>query len=63
MTAIGLCTIAIGVTGIIKGQNQLVMILSMVFGTIIGTLIDIDKRLENLGDKLSKKTKIKMSLL
>jgi len=57
MTAIGLCTIAIGVTGIIKGQNQLVMILSMVFGTIIGTLIDIDKRLENLGDKLSKKTK------
>ncbi len=57
MTAIGLCTIAIGVTGIMKGQNQLVMILSMVFGTIIGTLIDIDKRLENLGDRLSKKTK------
>ena len=43
MTAIGLCTIAIGVTGIMKGQNQLVMILSMVFGTIVGTLIDIDK--------------------
>lgn len=57
MTAIGLCTIAIGVTGIMKGQNQLVMILSMVFGTIVGTLIDIDKRLENLGDKLAKKSK------
>lgn len=57
MTAIGLCTIAIGVNGIMKGQNQLVMILSLVFGTIVGTLIDIDKRLENLGDKLSKKTK------
>ncbi len=57
MTAIGLSTIAIGVTGIMKGQNQLVMILSLVFGTIVGTLIDIDKRLENLGDKLSKKTK------
>lgn len=57
MTAIGLCTIAIGVTGIIKGQNQLVMILSMVFGTIVGTLIDIDKRLESLGDKLAKKSK------
>ena len=56
MTAIGLCTIAIGITGIIKGQNQLVMILSMVFGTIVGTLIDIDKRLENLGDKLAKKS-------
>ena len=57
MTAIGLCTIAIGVTGIMKGQNQLVMILSMVFGTIVGTLIDIDKRLESLGDKLAKKRK------
>ncbi len=59
MTAIGLCTIAIGVTGIMKGQNQLVMILSMVFGTITGTLIDIDKRLESLGDKLAKKSKSK----
>lgn len=57
MTAIGLCTIAIGVTGIMKGQNQLVMILSMVFGTIVGTLIDIDKRLESFGDKLAKKSK------
>ncbi len=56
MTAIGLCTIAIGVTGIMKGQNQLVMILSMVFGTIVGTLIDIDKRLESLGNKLAKKS-------
>lgn len=57
MTAIGLCTIAIGVSGVIKGQNQLVMILSLVLGTIVGTLIDIDKRLESLGNKLSKKTK------
>lgn len=56
MTAIGLCTIAIGVTGVMKGQNQLVMILSMVCGTIVGTLIDIDKRLESLGDKLAKKS-------
>lgn len=59
MTAIGLCTIAIGVTGVMKGQNQLVMILSMVFGTVIGTLIDIDKRLESLGDKIAKKSKSK----
>ncbi len=59
MTAIGLCTIAIGVAGIMKGQNQLVMILSMVFGTIVGTLIDIDKRLEKLGDNLAKKSKNK----
>ena len=57
MTAIGLCTVAIGVTGIIKGQNQLVMIISLVVGTIIGTLIDIDGKLTKIGDKLQKKSK------
>lgn len=55
MTVIGLCTIAIGIGGIIKGQNQLVMIISLVLGTIVGTLIDIDGRLSKLGDKLQKK--------
>lgn len=55
MTAIGLCTVAIGVTGVIKGQNQLVMIISLVLGTIVGTLIDIDGKLTKIGDKLQKK--------
>lgn len=55
MTAIGLCTVAIGVSGIIKGQNQLVMIISLVLGTIIGTLIDLDGKLTKIGDKLQKK--------
>ncbi len=57
MTAIGLCTVAIGVTGVIKGQNQLVMIISLVLGTIIGTLIDIDGKLTKIGDRLQKKSK------
>ncbi len=57
MTAIGLCTIAIGVGGIIKGENQLVMIISLVLGTIVGTLIDIDGKLSKLGDKFQKKSK------
>ena len=55
MTAIGLCTIAIGVTGVIKGENQLVMIISLVFGAIVGTLIDIDGKLSRLGDKFQNK--------
>lgn len=55
MTAIGLCTVAIGVTGVIKGQNQLVMIISLVLGTIVGTLIDLDGKLTKIGDKLQKK--------
>ncbi len=57
MTAIGLCTVAIGVTGIIKGQNQLVMIISLVLGTVVGTLVDIDGKLTKIGDKLQKKSK------
>ncbi len=55
MTAIGLCTIAIGIGGIIKGENQLVMIISLVLGAIAGTLIDLDGKLSRLGDKLQKK--------
>lgn len=57
MTAIGLCTIAIGIGGIIKGENQLVMIISLVLGTIVGTLIDLDGKLSKLGDKLQKRNK------
>lgn len=57
MTVIGLCTVAIGIGGIIKGENQLVMIISLVFGTILGTLVDIDGKLQILGDKLQKKNK------
>ncbi len=59
MTAIGLCTIAIGVSGVIKGENQLVMIISLVFGTVIGTLIDIDGKLTRLGNKFQKKRESK----
>ncbi len=58
MTTIGLCTIAIGVSGVVKpGLNPLVMIISLVLGTIIGTLIDIDGKLSKLGDTLQKKKK------
>lgn len=55
MTAIGLCTVAIGVTGVIKGENQLVMIISLVLGTVVGTIIDIDGKLSRLGDKFQNK--------
>ena len=58
MTAIGLCTIAIGIMGIIKGENQLVMIISMVLGVVVGTLLDIDGKLQKIGDKLQKKKTI-----
>lgn len=57
MTGIGLCTILIGVQGMLKGENVLVAIISMVLGAILGTAVDIDKRLNGAGDFLSKKLK------
>lgn len=55
MAVIGLCTIYIGIDGTLAGNNALVLILCMVFGTAVGTLIDIDKRLTQLGTLLEKK--------
>lgn len=57
MTGIGLCTILIGVQGMLKGENVLVSIVSMVLGAIFGTAVDIDKRLNSAGDFLSAKLK------
>lgn len=57
MTGIGLCTVLIGIQGMLKGENVLVAIISMVLGAIIGTAVDIDKRLNGAGDFLSKKLK------
>ena len=49
MTAIGLCVMCIGISGILKGENTLVLITAMVCGTVIGTLVDIDALLNRLG--------------
>lgn len=57
MTGIGFCTILIGIQGMLKGQNVLISIISMVLGAIAGTAIDIDKRLNSAGDFLSEKLK------
>lgn len=58
MQALGLCVIYIGIDGALAGTNALVLILSMVIGTIIGSLIDFDRRFENgavkIGDKFRK---------
>lgn len=59
MTAIGLCTLYIGIDGALQGSNTIVLILSMVFGTVIGTAIDIDKGLGRIGDFIESKIKHK----
>ncbi len=57
MTAIGLCTLYIGITGILEGERTLVLIISMILGTAIGTLLDINGKINRLGDSISNKLK------
>ncbi len=61
MTAIGLCTLYIGIDGALEGENTIVLILSMVSGIILGTALNIDAHLERLGDFIEKKMKNKGS--
>ena len=55
MLGIGLCTIYIGVSGSLKGNNTMVVIVAIVLGSILGTGIDIDKRLSNLAEWVERK--------
>ena len=57
MTGIGLCTVLIGISGMLKGQNVLVAIISMVFGALVGTALDIDGKLNSVGELMQKKMK------
>ena len=49
MTGIGLCTVYIGLSGSLSGENVLIVICSMVIGSIIGTLLDVDGKINLLG--------------
>ena len=47
----------IGIDGTLEGNNALVAIISMALGAIVGTLLDVDGRLNKLGDYIGSKTK------
>ncbi len=49
MAAIGLCTLYLGVSGSLVGQNALVVILALVLGTALGTAMDLDGAINRLG--------------
>lgn len=51
---IGLCVIYIGISGMLKEENPLILIFSMVIGSLIGTLLDIDRRISFLGEYIGK---------
>ena len=49
MKALGLCTLYIGISGSLKGENTIILIVSMVVGVLIGEGIDLDDKLNRLG--------------
>ena len=55
MTGVGLCVVYLGVSGCIKGQNALITVISIAVGAIVGTLIDLDGKLNALGNLVEKK--------
>ena len=55
MNGLALCIIYIGVSGALKGEDTLQMIICIALGALIGELIDIDKWLINLGNYIESK--------
>jgi len=58
MSALGLLTVAIGVTFSIQSKNTMVVVFSLVIGAVAGEWINIEKRMNNLGDYVQDKLKI-----
>lgn len=59
MNGLALCVLYIGISGSFKSENTLILILSMVIGVMIGEVLDLDKRVGQLGDLIEKKVKRK----
>ena len=55
MKGVALCVLYIGISGMLEGTNAIIAILSMACGTIVGTLIDIDKWFNRFADFLQTK--------
>lgn len=53
--ALGLITAFIGISGCLCGQNTLIAVIAMILGTIIGELVDLDKRVNNVGKFIERK--------
>ncbi|MFL0198079.1 DUF554 domain-containing protein [Clostridium sp. WILCCON 0269] len=56
---VSLCIIYIGILGAIKGSSIVLVISSIVIGGFVGEIIDIDNKIERLGNKIESKFKNK----
>ncbi len=57
MKGLGLCTLFLGISGSLEGENSLILIISMVVGTLIGEGIDLEEKLNALGNWVENKFK------
>ena len=55
MNGLALCVLYIGISGALKGDDTLQMIICITVGALIGEIIDFDKRLNDLGSIIEKK--------
>ena len=57
MVGLGACTLYIGISGSLAGENVLILIASVVLGTIVGTLLNIDGGINRLAEKVESRFK------
>lgn len=55
MTGLGACTLYIGISGSLCGENVLILIASVVLGVITGTLLNIDGAINKLAENVERK--------
>ena len=55
MVGLGVCTLYIGISGSLCGENVLILIASIVLGVIVGTLLNIDGAINKLAKKVEAK--------
>ncbi len=59
MKGLGLCTLYLGISGSLQGENSMILIISMVIGALIGQALDLDDKINRLGRWLEGKFKSK----
>lgn len=55
MIGIGLYVVYVGVTGLSSDVNSIAIMLSLILGAVFGTAVNIDGRLNQMGEKLEQK--------
>ncbi|MBQ8605368.1 MAG: DUF554 domain-containing protein [Clostridia bacterium] len=61
MIGLGACTLYIGISGSLEGENVLILIAAVVLGAIVGTLLNIDGGINFLAKRVEEKFRKKGS--